>query len=231
MRTRINLATQPYEDAKLYFARWGTLVALLCLLTVGLAWFTVHSVRRSSNINQQLAKMRADINTLDREKATAERMLALPQNRGTVDKSEYLNTIFARKAFSWTTVFSDMEKLMPPGLRVLSITPQLDENNQLQVHIVVGGENRERAIELVRNLEQTPRFRDVALRSDTMNPNVAGEVGSESGGGERDPIRFDIVARYEPALPNASGTAEGVAGKQAAQEPSATILAQSGGKQ
>jgi type IV pilus assembly protein PilN len=199
MRININLATQPYEDAKLYLARWGSMVVFLFVVTIALLWFTVHSVRQSSDINHKIAQMQGNIDTLDREKTVAERMLALPQNRGTVDKSAYLNSMFARKAFSWTTVFSDMEKLMPPGLRVLSITPALDAQNQLQVHILVGGQSRDRAIELVRNLEKTPNFRDVTLRSDIMNVQINGVPLSSSE--EHDPIKFDIQAQYVPSPP------------------------------
>jgi type IV pilus assembly protein PilN len=202
MRTNINLATQPYEDAREYVIRWASLVLLLLLATAGLVWFTVHSVRQTSDISRQLARARNDLATLDREKVNAERMLALPKNRGTVDKSEFLNSLFARKAFSWTTVFSDMEKLMPPGLRVLSIAPALDEQNQLQVHIVVGGESRDRAIELMQNLEKTPRFHDVRLISDQMNVTQNGSVqGGTTTNETQDPIRFDIVANYTPTGP------------------------------
>jgi type IV pilus assembly protein PilN len=212
MRTKINLATQPYEDAREYLERWGALLGLLLLVTIALVWFTFHAVRQSSDMNRQLSQMRNDIATLDSDKVRAERTLALPQNKGTVDKSEYLNTIFARKAFSWTTVFSDMEKLMPPGLRVLSIAPTLDDQNQLQVHIVVGGESRARANELVRNLEKTPRFRDVALRSATMDVNTVpgqGQSNISSTGLEHDPIRFDIEAHYLPINPNRGSQSSG----------------------
>jgi type IV pilus assembly protein PilN len=143
-----------------------------------------------------------------------------------VDRSQYLNSIFARKAFSWTTVFSDMEKLMPPGLHVVSIAPQLDKDNQLEVHILVGGESRDRALTLVRNLEKTPRFRDVTLRSDVTN-TVQNERGATTGPEEeRDLIRFDIVARYVPAAQQAST-------QEAKSEPKSgsQTVAQSGGRQ
>ncbi|ABF40579.1 hypothetical protein Acid345_1577 [Candidatus Koribacter versatilis Ellin345] len=214
-KTRINLASEPYEDAKLYLARFGTIAAALLLVAVGLLWFTIHSVRRSSDINRKLSAVRGQIDTLDRERVLAEKMLALPQNHGTVNKSEFLNSVFARKAFSWTTVFSDMEKIMPPGLHVVSIAPELDAQNQLKVQIVVAGENRDRAITLVRNMEQTPRFRDVILRSDIQN-TVLGGTSAE----DRDPIRFDIVAQYLPSAPNPAPPASGVASK-AEDAPSA----------
>ena len=221
MHTKINLATQPYEDAKQYLVRWGSLLTLLLLASVGLVWFTVHSVRRSSDINHQLSKMRGNISTLDGEKTVAEKMLAMPQNRGTVQKSEFLNTTFARKAFSWTTVFSDMENMMPPGLHVLSIAPELDDQNRLLVHILVGGESRDRALELVRKMEQTPRFRDVILRSDVTSLPTAGNTSSE----EHDLIKFDIVAHYMPSIPNPTLPAAGVAARPA----DAPAVAQTGG--
>ncbi len=193
LRPKVNLASQPYEDAKIYLARIGAVAAALLLVTVGLVLFTVHSVRRSSDINHQLSALRKKIDGLDSQKALAEKMLAMPQNRGTVNRSEFLNGIFARKAFSWTTVFSDMEKIMPPGLHVVSIAPELDAQNQLQVQIIVAGENRDRALTLVRNMEQTPRFREVILRSDVQNMSISGTTSED-----HDPIRFDIIAHYIP---------------------------------
>ena len=35
MRSKINLATQPYEDAQQYLLRWGPVVFLLLLVTIG----------------------------------------------------------------------------------------------------------------------------------------------------------------------------------------------------
>lgn len=226
MRTNINLATQPYEDARLYLSKWGGLVLVLALATTGLVWFTVHSVRRSSDISKKLAIVRGQIAQIDREKAKAAEMLALPKNHGTVQKSEYLNSILARKAFSWTTVFSDMEKIMPPGLRVLSISPALDEQNQLQVHIMVGGASRDRAIELVQNLEKTPRFRDVALRSDTLNEltTTTGRYSQSTTAEEQDPIKFDIVAHYLPDRPGSE------ANTNAAAPAEKSTVAQTGGQ-
>lgn len=231
MRTNINLASQPYEDAQQYAVYYGSIVFLLAVLTAALIWFTFHSVRRTSDLTRQINQVHSQLATLDREKVSGERMLAMPQNHGTVAKSEYLNSIFARKAFSWTLVFSDMEKLMPPGLRVLSIAPTLDDQNQLQVHITVGGESRERAIELVQNLEKTPRFRNVQLRSDQMNVDSRGNVqgrGSSSTTSEfTDPIRFDISANYFPSTQNSAPAANVTA---AAPGENATV-AENGGKQ
>ena len=49
----------------------------------------------------------------DQQKAKAEEILNLPANRGTRDRAQFLNELFLRKAFSWTKVFEDLERVMP----------------------------------------------------------------------------------------------------------------------
>ena len=75
------------------------------------------------------------------------------------DKSQVLNGLIRRKEFSWTLIFSDLEHLMPARLHVVSITPQLDKNNEIEVHMMVAGDSREKAIELVHNMENSREFR------------------------------------------------------------------------
>ena len=61
-----------------------------------------------NGIQQQIAER-------DRERSQAEALLNLTQNRSTRDKSQNFNDLFERKAFSWTKVFEDLEKVMPPS--------------------------------------------------------------------------------------------------------------------
>ena len=46
--------------------------------------------------------------------------------------SQFLNDLFLRKAFSWTRVFEDLERVMPPRLHVVSIHPATNTDNQLE---------------------------------------------------------------------------------------------------
>jgi hypothetical protein len=84
-------------------------------------------------------------------------------------------------------VFSDLERIMPPRLHVVSIRPELTPDNQLALRMVVAGESRERALELVRHMEQSPRFRQ---------PQIVAEAREEQPQDPGDRVQFDISTLY-----------------------------------
>src|SRR6266550_9242873 len=125
MRIDINLATQPYEDSQQLWVRWGSAVAVAGLFTLVLLYMVVTgwiAARKDRNLIQQ---REAQIAERDNEQAKAEAILNLPENRSTRDRSQFLNDLFQRKAFSWTKVFEDLERVMPARLHVVSIQPAM----------------------------------------------------------------------------------------------------------
>src|SRR5215467_1019865 len=109
MRIEINLATQPYEDARQFWSYWGAGIALLALGTLLLSSLAVMRLVNAQRERKEIAEMEAVIGKFDAEKAGAEAVLNRPQNRALRDRSRFLNELFERKAFSWTRVFEDLE--------------------------------------------------------------------------------------------------------------------------
>ncbi len=158
MRIDINLASQPYEDARQFWMRWGTAVGALGILTLILLALDITGWVAARRDREAMAQERTQIADRDRVRADAERTLNLPENRTTRDESQFLNQLIERKAFSWTRVLENLEKVMPPRLHVVSISPQLNEDNELALKMTVAGESRDRAIELARRMEESHRF-------------------------------------------------------------------------
>jgi type IV pilus assembly protein PilN len=189
MKLNVNLASRRYEDARRFLVQWGSLLALLVIVTVGLVALAVASYMSSRGINQQTAELRARIAELDHEKTKAQAILAQPGNREISDRSRFVNTLFARKAFSWTQVFADLEKIMPPKVHVVAIRPDYTQSHELEIHLFAVGDTREKAVELVRKLEQSSTFRGPLVREEKDQPN-----GPNSG------VEFEIVAQYVPTV-------------------------------
>ena len=187
MRTRINLASQPYEDARRFYLQWGGLLLLLAVITAALLGLVVRSHRASRDIARKVSKERSQIAEIDRERAAAEALLNRPENRDVRDKSRFLNALIARKAFSWTQVFSDLEKIVPPRVRIVSIHPEVNNLNQLEIHLEAIGDSRDKAIELVRRMEESPTFREAQVRMERPDERTSG-------------VQFTIVAQYIPQL-------------------------------
>ncbi len=211
MRFNINLASQPYEAARFYRRRMGAVVAALAIVTALLVGYIVYQRAQSRGINKQLAEVRREINGLDFEDAQARALLNKPANRDIADQSEFLNELFARKALSWTRVFTEMEKIVPPNLHVVSMKPEYTKTNDLMLRVVVATDSRDRAVELVRRMEKSNHFRQAQVVAENVTANSSDQ---SAGPGN---IQFDIAAIY---VPNAQDNEPAVDdGKEKEKEP------------
>src|SRR6476646_4649705 len=114
MRLDINLATHAYEDSRQFWMRWGTGVAVLGLVTLGLLIFAIMGWYDARVDRKKISDLRAQIAQREQEQATAEALLNRPENRVMREKSQYLNDLIVRKAFSWTQAIETLERFMPP---------------------------------------------------------------------------------------------------------------------
>jgi type IV pilus assembly protein PilN len=120
--------------------------------------------------------LRAGIAQRDRKREQAEEFLNRPENRATRDQSQFLNELIERKSLSWTQVLEDLEKVMPARVHLVSIHPELDEDNQLTLKMVVAGDSRERAIELARRMEESQRFTQTYVETEHAAPPGSSDV-------------------------------------------------------
>ena len=85
---------------------------------------------------------------------------------------------------------------MPPRLHVVSIHPELAPDNALEIKLIVAGDSREHALDLVSKMEASQHFHDTYIEEETT------EVGGGSSPG--DAVQFHISALYVPEGGNAS---------------------------
>jgi len=189
MRVDINLASQPYEDARLFWMRWGSALAALGILTLLLLTLTVNGWIGARKDRQLISKYEQQSAERDQEKANAMALLNLPQNASTRDRSQFLNDLFQRKAFSWTKAFEDLEQVMPRPLHVVSIHPELAPDNELEIKLIVAGDTREHALDLVSKMEASQHFHETYIEEEIFQPSNAG-----------DSVQFHISALYVPEL-------------------------------
>jgi type IV pilus assembly protein PilN len=189
MKLNINLASRPYEDARRFYMQWLPLLVVLGAIAITLCVYAYHRFDDSRQIERQLTEKRQQVTQLDKERSEAESILNRPENSGTRDQAQFLNAIFARKAFSWTSVLADLEKIMPPRVQVVSIKPDLNADGQLQFLLSVTSDRRDDAIDLVRRMETSPRFRDPQM--------VSEKAKSDS---KENKLSVEIVSEYIPAV-------------------------------
>jgi type IV pilus assembly protein PilN len=189
MRVDINLATRPYEDVRRFWLRWGTPLVAVGMLTLVLLYLALAGLLTARKDRSMIRQRQQQIAARDKEKVEAEALLSRPENRSTRDRAQFLNEVFQRKAFSWTNVFEDLERVMPPRLHVVSIRPAMGSDNQLELKLVVAGESRTRALQLVEKMEGSQRFQQTHILEES---GLSGQAG--------DNVQFDISAFYVPEV-------------------------------
>jgi type IV pilus assembly protein PilN len=154
---------------------------VLTLVLLGLAirgWVSAGRDRHN------IAELEQRIAERDKERADDQAVLDMAANHSTRDQSQFLNGLIQRKAFSWTRVFEDLERVVPSNLHVVSLRPELNEQNQMQLDMKIACDTRSAAVELVHRMEGSTHFQGAQL------------VGESSGEGSA--VLDSVVAIYVP---------------------------------
>src|SRR3954467_5995706 len=107
MLFEINLASQPYENARRFFTQWGAALLALFVVSALLVSVAAKSWRTNHTLARSISEEHARLDKLNEyEKADLE-ILNKDQNRDVRDRSQAINALIVRKEFSWTRIFSD----------------------------------------------------------------------------------------------------------------------------
>lgn len=199
MRIGINLATRPFADLGPALKGLRIAMAVLAVVAIGMVFGLRALHQRAEQARARAHLLDGQIARVKQERQGYQAMMQEPQNALVLNQADSLNKLFDEKAFSWTLAMEDLETVLPGGVQVTSIEPARDKDGRITLHLRVLGP-RDRAIELVSNLEHSRRF---------IHPRIANESSESSGGpGERlepvsatNRVNFDLEAEYNPLTP------------------------------
>jgi len=165
MRIAVNLASEPFRrNRPMILASIGVGVLMAASFSL-LMWLILAERDRLREAREAVARTEATLRSVNNEIAQIEAQMRRPDRAEVLDLSVFLNTLIARKAISWTKIFSDLEGVLPHNVRLISVRPQADRNNQIRLEMVVGAQSGEPVIELLKRLEESPLFGSTAVQS------------------------------------------------------------------
>ncbi len=205
MRVQVNLASRPFVELRPFFLRLRLLMLALALVAAALA-FSAHVLGlKAARQQTELDRLRDQTIALQRARLQTEQRLRQPVNAQVLERAHFLNTLFLRKSFSWTAVMMDLEHVLPSGVQVTSLEPAVATDGDVVIRLRVAGE-RDRAVQLVRNLERSQRFLDPRLGSESAQAKESGTANAARRGlgapaasaGPPPGVEFEILANYNP---------------------------------
>ena len=196
MRISVNLANRPFVELRPLFARLRLAMGVLAVLAIGLG-FALHSLNAKATVARaRMDALKAETQRYLHERQVNEARMHQPQNMAVLERSQFLNAVFAWKSFSWTAVMMDLEKVLPTGVQVTSIEPQISKEGDVNIRLRVSGD-RDRTVQLVRNLETSQRFLSPRLSSEqaqTQEANRSVNAPATMPGA----VQFEILSGYNP---------------------------------
>jgi type IV pilus assembly protein PilN len=227
MRITLNLATRPFADLGPANKRLRIAMAVMAFIAIllGLGLHFFHSKAEAARARDH--SLDGQIAHITQERQGYQDLMRQPDNAKLLLQAQVLNKLFEEKTFSWTLAMEDLETVLPGGVMVSTLEPKRDDKTGvITVNLHVIGP-RDRAVELVSNLEHSKRF---------LFPRIIGENSDAAGGAfeklqpvsASNRVNFELLAEYNPATPEERKVARKTAHateEAAIQPPPAPIAA------
>ena len=185
MKVRLNLATSPLESNR-RFAVGASAIGFFAVLGLLLLSWNAFSVWRADKVfRTRQAALENQIATLQQQRQNLAAFFDQPETVKRRQRAAYLNALIQQRAFPWIKIFMDLERILPEGVRVVSIEPKLSGDN-VQLHFVVGALTDEGKLKFLKTLETSPEFSNIKLL------NESNSTRPDQG----DRVLLDLQAQY-----------------------------------
>jgi type IV pilus assembly protein PilN len=185
MKIRLNVATRPLESHRRFIAGAMLAGAAALVALLFLASSVVSTWRRNRGQRAQIAAYEARLERMSIERQSLAAYFDSPNTKTVIDRAAFLNSLIDQRSFPWTKIFTDLEKVLPDGVSVVSIAPKM-EDGRVNVSLVVSADSDKTKIEFLEALQSSPAFSQVQVNSETRT--------QQSGG--QDHVDVDLEAVY-----------------------------------
>ncbi|MBI5282583.1 MAG: hypothetical protein HY858_12940 [Candidatus Solibacter usitatus] len=165
IRIPINLSHEPFRKDRPILVASAATAVLLTIVLVMLATIILREREAARDSRELMARLQAQLNTINAEYARLETELRLPANSAVLHRSVFINSLLLRKGVSWTRLFADLDKVFPGAVRLAAVRPYITGDNLIQLDMVVGSQTPEPVIDLLKRLENSELFGATSLLS------------------------------------------------------------------
>lgn len=163
MRIPINLAREPFRRDRPMLVGAALLALLLTGTLVFLISLAVKDRRETRETRQALNRVNRQLANVRTGQAQLDAQMRQPANAVALDRSVLINTLIKRKAISWTRIYADLDKVLPPNVRILTVRPQVNAQDQVYLDLTVAADSPEPVIAFLVKLEGSDVFGSTAV--------------------------------------------------------------------
>jgi Tfp pilus assembly protein PilN len=164
MNVRLNLATKPLESHRRFLVGAGLLAVLGGIVFLALGWHVYASLRAQEALRRKEQDNNMNAARLETRRNQLDEFFARPENARLKERAAFVNGIIDERSFDWTQMFMELEKIVPVGVHVVSISPHREKGHML-VRLTVSATSDDSKIKFLRAMENSAAFTNVELVS------------------------------------------------------------------
>jgi type IV pilus assembly protein PilN len=166
MKVRLNLSTSPLESNRRFALAAGVVGTIAILAFLILSYRTYSTWRSDKVLRARQDALELQIARLQQQRTQLSAFFENPETVARRQRAAYLNSLIQQRAFPWIKIFMDLERILPEGVRVVSIEPKL-AGDSLQLTFLVGAMSDDSKLKFLKALEKSPEFSHIELLSES----------------------------------------------------------------
>jgi len=198
---RANLSTRPFYNDRLVRVVLGLVTIVALALTVFNVSEIIRLRSRGAEVRRQTEAAEREADRLQGEARRIRQTINRDQLAAVQVAAQEANQLIDRRAFSWTDLFNQFERTLPPEVRIAAVTPQADPGGRMVVSVTVVSRRVEDLDRFIEALEKTGAFQGVLSRQEEAQDD--GTLRSVIQG-----YYTATAALAAPAVEAAAGTAQ-----------------------
>jgi hypothetical protein len=163
MKLHLNLASAPQANNRPFVAASALGVAAALVALVLLAHAAYSSWQDQRELRSEANRLESQIRSDEVRQAHLAAYFQGPQTKRILDRSAFLNSLIDARSFPWTRIFMDLERIIPPGVRVVSISPRLT-NGRAEVKLEVGAATDASEVQFLKAMESSKAFSGLVVQ-------------------------------------------------------------------
>jgi len=192
----LNLSTRPFKPYRA--VNLGLFILLVVLVIVSAAQVLSYQQYSALAANSRAVEKetREEFERLNSDLQSLNAKMRSGNAEAKLNEVKLLNDLLLRKSFSWTSVFANLERVMPENVRLISLSPFIDEEGRTGLNMEIRGRSFADASEFLRILEASHNFTDVVLAYTDEKRDAAGDAA------------FSLSSYYTPGQSKAKAEAK-----------------------
>ncbi len=178
MKVRLNLATKALETHRRFLAGAGLIAFFAGLAFLGLGWHVYSARKVNAEQRARAERTRQEMAKLEAQRMDLDGYFHQKDIANLHDRAAFINTILDARSFNWTLMFMDLERILPGGVRVISIEPK-QVSGHVEVKLTVGATNDEAELKFEHALEESKEFTEVQIQNVHSPTSIGNQTGDQ----------------------------------------------------